>query len=518
MRLSDKRKMIQSLGDLVRRNARFFPEDIFTVFNGARTTNKEFLDRAERLGAALLAAGCRRQDRVALLGMNSVRYIEAMAACWLTGLVVSTVNFRLSSTEFRHILDDTRPRILLFEAAYAEAIGAIRDTLSIERYVCIDGQCEGALSWEEFVGSATEFVPNPRVLSSELAALIYTSGTTGRPKGVMRSHLAELTLGEQIAMMFDVRTGGRSLVVMPLFHAGAQSSLYAQLWRCGTVYLHRGFDPALILDMVERERITNLHFVPQMLQAVLDAAEGRPVDTSSVETIAYAAAPMSPPLLRRALARFGSVFVNGWGLSEGNGTSLPKHKHRLSGPDAGLLASIGQPNAKADLRIVVEDGRDCPPGQAGELWLRSDSVMSGYWNDSAATVEALRDGWLRTGDIGYADLAGNVFLVDRKKDMIISGGENIYSQEVERALAEHPDIASVAVIGVPDEKWGEAVMAVVVPRAGTRPSEDSIVAHCVSMIASYKKPRRIAFVDVLPLLQSGKIDKISLRKQFGGLP
>ena len=507
--------MIHSLGDLIRRNARFFPNDVCTVFEGRRTTNAELLRRAERLGSALRAKLCQRQDRVAILGMNSDRYLEAMAGCWLSGLVVSTVNFRLAAPEILYILNDTQPRVLLFEAAYAQTIDSIRGQLSAAHYVCIDGEAgKWAIPYEEFLRSGAAPSPDIGVQPHELAALIYTSGTTGRPKGVMRSHLAELTLGEQMAMMFDFRTGGRSLVVMPLFHTGAQSSVYAQLWRCGTLFIHRHFDPAAALDTVERERITNLHFVPQMLQSLLDAAEGRDVDTSSVETIAYAAAPMSPALLRRALARFGPVFVNGWGMSEGNGTSLPKHKHQLAGPDASLLASIGQPNPKADLRIVSGTGVDCAPGEPGELWLRSQSVMTGYWNNSAATIEALRDGWLRTGDIGYADAAGNVFLVDRKKDMIISGGENIYSQEVERAIAEHPDVASVAVIGVADPKWGETVMAIVVPRAGTQPTTELIIAHSVALIASYKKPRHVVFVDALPLLQSGKVDKISLRKQF----
>ncbi len=512
--------MIQSLGDLVRRNGRLFPDDIGTVHAGRSRTNADILRRAERLGAALLAAGCRRQDRVALLGMNSDSYLEAMAACWLTGLIVSTVNFRLAAPEVRYVLNDTRPTVLLFEAAYAPLVESIRGDLDVAAYVCLDGPAgDWATPCEAFVGAMPDALPNglpdPGVLPHELATILYTSGTTGRPKGVMRSHRAELTLGEQMAMMFDVRTGGRSLVVMPLFHAGAQSSAYAQLWRCGTLFIHRSFDPAAVLDTVERERITNLHFVPQMLQALLDAAEGRTVDTSSVETIAYAAAPMSPPLLRRALARFGPVFVNGWGMSEGNGTALPKHKHKPDGPEARLLASIGQPNAKAELRIVGDDGADCAPGTPGELWLRSASVMDGYWNNSVATIEALRDGWLRTGDVGYADAAGNVFLVDRKKDMIISGGENIYSQEVERAVAEHPDVASVAVIGVPDERWGETVMAVIVPRAGSHPAAEAVIAHCATLIASYKKPRHVVFVDSLPLLPSGEIDKIALRRRHG---
>lgn len=509
--------MIRSLGDLVRRNARFFPDDIVTVHAGRRTSNRALLLRSEQMGSALLASGCQRQDRVSILAMNSDTYLEVMAGCWLSGLVLATVNFRLAAAEFEHILNDTRPHVLIFEATYAPAIDSIRDRLDIALYVCLDSDAfDWAIPYHALMERGNGHLPDQQVRPDELATLIYTSGTTGRPKGVMRSHLAELTLGEQMAMMFDFRTGGRSLVVMPLFHAGAQSSLYAQLWRSGTLYIERAFDPARALEIVAAERITNLHFVPQMLQSVLDAAEGREVDTSSVETIAYAAAPMSPALLRRALARFGPVFVNGWGMSEGNGTSLPKHKHALTGPDAALLASIGQPNAKADMRIVADDGGDCPPGVPGELWLRSASVMTGYWNNSVATIEALRDGWLRTGDVGYADAAGNIFLVDRKKDMIISGGENIYSQEVERALAEHPGVASVAVIGVPDARWGETVMAIIVPKAGTCLTADVIITHSQCLLASYKKPRHVRFVEALPLLPSGKIDKISLRRQFAG--
>ena len=506
--------MIRSLGDLVERNARFFPDDEFIVWEGQRLTNRAFFARARRLGSALMKAGSLRQDRVAILAMNGAAYLEAMAACWLTGLIVSTINFRLAPPEISYILGDTEPRVLLFEAQYAECIDSIRHDLSIETYVCVgDNAPDWAFGYEAFLLGGDQTLPKARVEPHEIATILYTSGTTGRPKGVMRSHRAELALGDQMAMMFDVRTGGRMLIVMPYFHAGAQSSTYAQLWRSGTLFIHRVFDPAEVLRTVAAERITHLHFVPQMLQAVVDAAEDIEVDTSSVETIAYAAAPMSPALLRRALARFGPVFVNGWGMTEGNGTSLPKHRHSLDRPE--LLASIGQPPAPADIRIVDDEGRDCGPGETGELWLQSASVMTGYWNNSTATIEALRDGWLRTGDLGYADETGNIFLVDRKKDMIISGGENIYSQEVERAIAEHPDVADVAVIGVPDDKWGEAVMAVIVPRAGAIPDADAIIAHSASLIARYKKPRHIRFVDALPLLSSGKIDKIALRAQFG---
>lgn len=513
--------MIQSMGDLFRRNGRLFPDDIVTVYEGCRRTNAQLLDRASLLAAALMqghgakrVGHCQRQDRVSILGMNSDRYLEVMGGAWLGGLIVNTVNFRLAAPEITYVLGDTQPTVLIFESAYADVVDQLRPDLAVERYICLDGPiADWAEGYEGVLASASGPIPDQQVQAHEIATIIYTSGTTGRPKGVMRSHGAELALGEQMAMMFDFRTGGRSLVVMPLFHAGAQSSSYAQLWRSGTIHIHRQFDATAVLDTVSTERITNLHFIPQMLQMLLDAADGRDIDTSSVETIAYAAAPMSPALLRRALERFGPVFVNGWGMSEGNGTSLPKHKHSLTDPR--LLASIGQPNAYADMRIIGDNGQDCPAGEPGELWLRSRSVMSGYWNNSVATIEALRDGWLRTGDVGYADRAGNIFLVDRKKDMIISGGENIYSQEVERALAENPDVAIAAVIGVPDAKWGETVMAIIQPKPGTNPTAESIITHCAALIASYKKPRHVVFIDSMPTLPSGKIDKIALRKLHG---
>jgi len=508
---------VKTLAELVRRNAGLNPDDRFLVEGERTQTAGEHLARAERLASALYAAGCRRQDRVAILAMNSSEYVETFSAAWLAGYILSTVNFRLAGPEVRFVLGDTQPRVLIFEAQYAEAVAALRPELpGIETYVAIGEAPEWAEPYEGFLsrGAAGGLPISAR--PGDIAHIIYTSGTTGRPKGVMRSHACELSLAETMSAVMDMRPRGRLLEVMPFFHAGAQSSMLGQIWRGGEIHIHRKFDAAETLRAVQAERITHLHLVPMMVEALVELPEFERFDLSSIETILYAAAPMPAPVLRGALAKLGPVFVNSWGMTEGSGTALPKHMHEPDGPGAALLGSIGQPYTNAEIRIVDDHGRHCAAGAPGELWLRSAAMASGYWNNSAATIESYRDGWLRTGDIGYADQAGRIFLVDRKKDMIISGGENIYSLEVERAVAEHPAVAGVAVIGVPDRKWGEAVKAIIIPRPGATVSADDIIQHCTDRIAGYKKPRSVAFVAEFPTLPSGKVNKVRLRELYGG--
>ena len=507
---------MKTLAQLVARNARLFPDDRFLVEGDHVQTNRRHLERAKKLASALHHAGCRRQDRVAILSMNSTEYVETFSAAWLAGFILSTVNFRLAPPEIRFVLSDTGPRVLIFEAQYTDAIASLRSKLpGIETYVAIGDAPPWATSYEAFLAEGAADGPPIAAKPGDIAHIIYTSGTTGRPKGVMRSHACELALAETMSAVMDMRPRGRLLEVMPFFHAGAQSSMLGQLWRGGEVHIHRKFDAAEVLRAVQEQRISHLHLVPLMVEALVELPEFDSFDLSSIETILYAAAPMPAPVLRRALGKLGPVFVNSWGMTEGSGTALPKHMHEPDGPEAALLGSIGQPYTNAEIRIIDERERDCPVGTPGELWMRSAAMASGYWNNSAATIESFRDGWLRTGDIGYADAAGRIFLVDRKKDMIISGGENIYSQEVERAIAEHPAISGVAVIGVPDAKWGEAVKAIVIMRPGEIVAADDIIRHCATRIAGYKKPRSIAFVEEFPTLPSGKINKMRLRELYG---
>ena len=505
---------MKTLGEMIARNARLHPDNPFLAYEGREWTHAAAYGRAMRLSAALAGAGCGRQDRVSILAMNCPKYLEVFAANWIAGYVTATVNFRLAPPELRQILLDSAPKVLFFEAQYADTIAAFRaDLASVERYVCIGDAPEWATPYEDFLATGSPEGPPTRSRADDIATLMYTSGTTGRPKGALRTHACELASALGMMTLMDVRPRGRMLEVMPFFHAGAQSSAAAQMRRGGTIHLHRGFDPLAVLQAIERDRLTHLHFVPTMVQALIDHPDFDRFDVSSVETILYAAAPMPVPVLRRALAKFGPVFVGSWGMTEGGGTFLPKHAHDPDAPR--LLASIGQMQQYGEMRIVDDTGNDCAIEQPGEITIKSDHQFSGYWNMPEATAEAVTDGWLKTGDMGYFDCCYNVFLVDRRKDMIISGGENIYSVEVENALADHPAIAGVAVIGVPDDRWGEAVCAVVVLRAGATADAGELIAHAATRIASYKKPRRVEFVDALPMMATGKIDKKALRARYG---
>jgi acyl-CoA synthetase (AMP-forming)/AMP-acid ligase II len=503
---------VKTLGDLITRAARFTPDDTALVYGDTRFTHAEHLARARQLASALQKAGVERQDRIAVLAMNCTEYAEAFSAAWLSGYILSTVNFRLAAPEMAWILGDTAPRVLIFEAQYAQVVAELKKDLpSIRTFVCIGDSIDWATDYEAFLSAGD---PNGSTLIArpyDIAHIIYTSGTTGRPKGVMRSHRGELAVGECMCLTMDIRPRGRMLEVMPMFHAGAQSSMLGQMWRGGEIHIHRSFDPEAVLKTIESRRITHLHLVPLMVQALVDHPDFDRYDLSSVETILYAAAPMPVPVLRRALAKFGRVFVNSWGQTEGTGTALPKHLHAVDGQMVNLLGSIGNAYPLTEIRIVDDEGRDCAIGEVGELLVRGDAVMVGYWNNTAATLEALKDGWLRTGDMGRFDDCERIFLVDRKKDMIISGGENIYSQEVERAVAEHPAVAQVAVIGAPDEKWGETVVACVILLPGAKVEEADIIAHTATLIASYKKPKQVVFLDSFPALLSGKINKVALR-------
>jgi acyl-CoA synthetase (AMP-forming)/AMP-acid ligase II len=297
---------------------------------------------------------------------------------------------------------------------------------------------------------------------------------------------------------------------------GALSEASAMLYAGGTVVLQRKFEPLGVLQAIERERITHVHMAPTMVQALLDEPSIDSHDTSSLRIFNYAAAPMPVSLLKRAIERFGPIFMDIYGSTEAPGTILFPHQHVLDGDPEQVkrLGSVGQSNAITDLRIVDTDGKPCPPGTAGEILVRSEATMVGYWNDSTATLQALRDGWFHTGDIGYLDEQDYLFLVDRKKDMIISGGENIYCREVEEALMEHGGLQEVAVIGIPDVYWGEAVHAVAVAKPGISVTEADLIAFVGTRIARYKRPKSVEFVAELPRLPSGKVMKHVLRDRY----
>jgi acyl-CoA synthetase (AMP-forming)/AMP-acid ligase II len=508
---------LQTMADLVDRNDRLHAADLHLIFGAQRSTFARFAQRARQLASALYGLGLSHQDRVSILAMNCPQYLDVYGACEVAAFIVNPVNYRLAPQEMAWIVRDAAPRALILEQQYVPIIDRLRAELpSVEHYIVIGGEVpQWASGFEAVLASGSAGGAPLRPRPHDLHAIMYTSGTTGRPKGAMITHAAMLALCETWAFELGTDLGHKILLSMPFFHIGARSQGAAATVRGGTLVVLRAFDAREVLDTVQRERITQLHLAPTLLQAVLDLPDHERFDLSSLRTINYAAAPMPLPTLRRAIKRFGAILINGYGQTEGAGTTLRKHYHRPDGTEQDIkrLSSVGQAVLDTQIRIAGPRDEELPNGEVGEICIKSPQNMVGYWNNSAATVETLRGGWLHTGDLGYIDEDGFVYLVDRKKDMIISGGENVYSREVEEALMAHAAVADAAVIGVPDRKWGEAVKGIVVLKPQHNVTAAELITHCRGLIAGYKCPKSIDFVPQLPRLPSGKVNKIALRAE-----
>ena len=508
-----------ALNDTLVRNATWFADTSAYVADGRVLTHAQLLARAARLASALAAAGVRRQDRVSVLGRNSIEFGEVLAAGQLSGIIIATVNFRLAGPEIAAIVADASPRVLIADAEYLPLIAAHRASFpSVELVVGIGAASAGDVAgYEDFIAAAPSNDPPFLARPQDIALLVYTSGTTGRPKGCVLGQRE--TRGAAETMNVEMRMGSadRVLLVMPLFHIGAMFIGLGAHFRGGTAVLQRQFDPAAALEAVAAERVTGLHLAPTMLQALVDAAASRPDALAGVRTVVYSAAPVTGPTLAAAMRTMpGAGFLNLYGQTEVVSTGLPREFHLADGSERSRrrLRSVGLPFPGNEVRITAEDGSQCPPGEPGEVCIRSAAMFRGYWNDSAATAEVLRDGWCHTGDVGVLDEDGLLHLVDRKKDVIISGGENIHSLEVEECLLAHPSVGAVAVIGIPDDKWGEAVSAVVVPAPGAVVVPFDLQEHVRSRLARFKAPRQVFVADELPVLATGKIDKKLLRARY----
>jgi acyl-CoA synthetase (AMP-forming)/AMP-acid ligase II len=500
-----------TLGDLILRNARLTPHGPAIVYEGRALTYRAYAERSMRLANALYKLGVRGGDRVAILAQNCPEYLEVYGAGEIAGWATVTVNFRLAVPEIDYVLSDSRPVVLIFESQFADRVAALSGKLGFVKH-----QIEIGDDYEKLVAAAPAELPPIRSREDDIAYLIYTSGTTGRPKGVMLSHRGQVRAAQILCIESCVEPTEVVAVAMPFYHIGAKITWLSHSWRGIPMILHRAFRPQDMMESIARHRVTATLMAPTMLMDALNLPDLDRIDHSSLTKIFYSAAPMPTALLKRGLAKFGRVFTQFYGATESGApaTTLHRHQHVLDGPAHAVkrLASAGQPMNGCEIRIVRADGTDCADGEPGEILIRSGALMLGYWNKPEATEEAFADGWLRSGDIGTFDDEGFVFIVDRKKDMIVSGGENIYSREVEEALMAHPDVAEAAVVGRPDPRWGEAVVAFVVRRPGSTVSAEAVEAHCRGAIAAYKRPKDINFVEALPKLPNGKIEKTKLRE------
>jgi long-chain acyl-CoA synthetase len=501
------------------RSAQLKPKGAATIFGDRRRCWGEVRDRVARLAAGLVSLGLKPGDRVATIALNSDRYIEAYFAVWWAGGVIVPGNTRWALAEHIYALTDSGADILLVDASFAGLATPIREACRIRATVFLDDgpPPPGAIDVEPLIA---DMAPMADACGQDdgLAALFYTGGTTGRSKGVMLSHRSLITNFLCSSTTMPSRDDAIFLHSPPMFHLADAAMVIGMTMIGATHAVVPFFSPENVARAIEAERVTDVVLVPTMFGMLREYAASNTVDFSSVLKVAYGASPISETLLRQAMEMFpNAAFRQAYGQTELSpvATVLTPEFHKRRAGGKSYLRSAGRAIVGVDIKIVDETMNEQALGEVGEIVVRSPGAMLGYWNLPELTRQTLVDGWVRTGDAGYMDEEGFVYLVDRLKDMIVSGGENVFSAEVENALAAHEHVAECAVIGVPDERWGERVHAIVRPRGDAVLTPEDIIAHCRTLIAGYKCPRSVDFRnEPLPLSGAGKILKIELRKAY----
>ena len=493
------------------------PDAIASVYGDRRRTYAQLGDRVARLAGALRALGLQAGDRVGMLSLNSDRYLEYYMATYWAGCAVNPANIRWSAAEIAYSLDDCDTRVLIVDDQFAPMLPELRQrskALSTLIYAGEGATPEGMLGYESLIAQSAP-VADVRREGADLAGVFYTGGTTGFPKGVMLSHAGLYVNALALVAEGAVRDGDIGLHAAPMFHLADGAFMNAMFTCGGTHAIIPAFAPAAVLQAIERERVTASLLVPTMIQMTVDHPDMARHDLSSVRAVVYGASPISEAVIDRATRALPQAgFFQAYGMTELSpvATVLRPEFHAGEGLALGKVRSAGRPTYCAEVRIEDVDGRELPRGEVGEIVVKGPGMMLGYWNKPEESAQALRGGWMHTGDAGRMDDDGFVFVVDRIKDMIVTGGENVYSAEVENAVVQHPAVAACAVISIPDDKWGELVHAVVVLKPGAAATAEQIQAHCKALIANYKVPRSFEFAPALPLSGAGKVLKTKLRE------
>ena len=507
------------IGDMLTRAARCYPDKEAVVFEETRLTYAEFNERTNRLSNALLDLGVKRGERVVVICHNSNHYAEAVFAIAKIGAVSTNLNWRLSPKELAFLLDDSEANIVFFskrfEYLYEPMVKELPKKL---KYIAVDGKSDDSmLDYEELIAKYPSNEPEVDIDFEDVVLQLYTSGTTGRPKGVMLTHKNMYSNAISTILEMELTRDFNVLGLLPIFHIAVFVLLNLVLVGAKVTFVH-SFDPAEIMALIEKEKVTAVGFTPIIFKFLLDHPELEKFDLSSLKQVIYATAPMPVDLLRRSMDKFQCDFIQFFGMTETSPTltMLVPEDHILEGPEYKVrrLASAGRATINVEVKVVDGNGEECPPGVTGEIIGRGDNVMKGYHKMPKETKDVIRDGWYYTGDMGYFDEYGYLYIADRKKDMVISGGENIYPREVEEAILLLDGVAEVAVIGVPDDAWGEAVKAIVVPATGSELTDEMVIEHCKSHIASYKKPKSVEFMEMLPRSALGKVLKHELRAPY----
>jgi long-chain acyl-CoA synthetase len=501
------------------RNRQQIPHEIATIDGSRQRTWEEFVDRIARLAGGLRTLGIVPGDRVAIIALNSDRYLEVFFAVPWAGAVIVPVNYRWSAAEVAFSLNDSGTRVVFIDRTFwalaSELRSLVTHTLTL---ICVDDVLPGQDVAQDQLITDSPSIDEHENHADSLSGIFYTGGTTGRSKGVMLTHANHVTNTLQFVTMVGALPDTVYLHAAPMFHIADALFVYMITHIGGRHIVIPRFEPAACAHAIEQHAVNDTILVPTMIQMLLEQKGFADFDLHCLQRLFYGASPMPEAVavdLMRKLPWVAAWQLYGQTESAPLLTGLDARYHTTEGPNAGRLRSAGRAMPATEIRIVDENDREVPRGQVGEIIARGPNVMKGYWGRDDLTAETLRGGWLHTGDAAWMDDGGFIFISDRLKDMIISGGENVYSTEVENAMYQHPEVLQCAVIGVPDEKWGERVHAIVVPRPGTQPDPAALMAHCRHLIADYKCPRSISFRDEpLPLSGAGKVLKTELRKPF----
>lgn len=499
---------VVTLGHITRRNAMLFPGKLCLVCGEEQFTHDQFNRRVNRLANALAGLGVKKEDRVAYLNFNCHRSLEIKFALGKIGAVEVPLNFRLVGDEIVYIVNDAEAKVFLLGAEFKDLVGSVRSRLVTVRVFIAVGGGDGMLDWEEFTSASDDREPAVPVDEDDVAIQMYTSGTTGKPKGCMLTHrnIVEALYGMTCEWHFSEDDIG--IASQPIFHIATAGMVLGILFAGGRIIIQRNFNPKQLLEFIQNYRATFTGLLPQAGRMFLTHPEFRNYDLSSLRFFVTA---YEPDLIRKAGELLGCDIREYYGSTEttANVTFINHTKTEFR-----KTASCGREARNVEVKIVDDSGREVPAGTVGEIVVRGPSNMKGYWKLPEATAETIRDGWLYTGDMAYMDEERYIYIVDRKKDMIRSGGENVYCKEVEDVIYAHPAVYEAAVIGVPDERWGETVKAIVVLKEGAAATAEDIIEHCKKHLAGYKKPTSVDFVRALPRTSSGKVMKTELREKY----
>jgi long-chain acyl-CoA synthetase len=509
-------------GEMLTRNAHKFPGKVAVICEGVSLDYHTLNERVNCLADALLAKGLKKGEHIGLLVHNGHQFIETYFAAAKTGGVFCPYNNHLRAGELSEIINYSMPRFLFLDSDYAGLIESIRAGIPcVEHYICLQKPALSfMLAYEALVSGGDTEEPSVGVHEDDVMSIFFTAGTTGKPKGAMRTH--RHVMSNAVCGVVELKTeyDEKSLISFPMYHISCEDNIGRHTFLPNTIVIKKegAFNPDEILQLLERERITRCQLVPTMLHALLQSPNIDKYDLSSLRLILYAGAPMPVELLKKALTRFQCGFAQLYGQTESGPltTILKPEDHILEGREEQVarLASAGRPVINYEIRIVDDEGRDLPAGQVGEIIGRSEAMMKGYWDLPKETEEKLKGGWLRSGDLGRFDEAGYLYVVERKNDMIISGGVNIYPREIEEVLYQHPAVLEASVIGIPDEYWGESAKAVIVLKEGMSATDEEIIRFCGENLAGFKKPKSVDFWTELPKSPQGKILKKTIREEY----